>query len=134
MLSTFRFLFVLLKTVRNEYSATVSQLPFLYFLFRKGQNAGPSTAAQRYEDAMRFGSPAEKIREATRHTVRELFAFWILGFIVLMFALPTPPAAPIMPGYDFAIPSIFWPVLLVDTVLFAPAWLLYRLIRFAIAR
>lgn len=112
----------------------MSPIPFLYFLLRKGQQSGPSTASQRYEDAMRFGSPAEKLREASRKTVRELFAFWIIGFVVVMLVLPDTHPSPLMSGQDFVMPPILWTVLIVDSLFFAPAWLLYRLIRFAIAR
>ena len=113
------------QVVRSTVRLEMSPIPFLYFVFRKGQQAGPSTAAQRYEDAMRHGSPAEKIREASRRTVRELFAFWILAILPIMLLLESRQ----MPEDKAAL----WAILFA-AVLCLPCWLLYRLVRFAIGR
>jgi Na+/melibiose symporter-like transporter len=66
-----------------------------------------------------------RAKESTRHTVRELFATYILcvlGFILLL--------GQVQPGQDeasYALTGIVFSVFL-----FLPIWALYRLIRFAL--
>lgn len=77
---------------------------------------------------MQFGSAADRVRERSRRVLRELFAFWILGGATLGLCVGATDNIP----QSRALAEV---ALLVWVCgLFVPAWALYRLIRFAIAR
>ncbi len=100
-------------------------IPFLYFLFRKGQQAGPSRASLRYQEAMLYGTPAEKLRERFRRAIRELFAFWILPILPIMLYLEGP-----RKSEEQAVLQ----AILIAGIFCIPLWLFYRLVRFALGR
>jgi hypothetical protein len=104
-----------------------SPIGFLYFI-KKAMEAGPSKASLRYAEAMRSGTAAERLRERSRRIVRELLAFWILGTAAIGLCIGA------MENVRDTRAILEFLLLLWVCGLFIPAWTLYRLIRFAIAR
>jgi hypothetical protein len=95
----------------------------LLYLIKKAFQAGPSNASLRYDEAMRFGSPADRIRERLRKSVRWLIGSWILLTISAMLLLDHFQGGP--EDRNLLIGAVIALVALI------PCWFLYKLVRFA---
>lgn len=96
----------------------------LFYLIKKAFQAGPSSASLRYEEAMRYGDAADRVRERLRRTIRWFIGTWIVLSVVSMLLLDHFQGGPedrnILIGAAIA------------AVALLPCWLLYKVVRFAL--
>jgi hypothetical protein len=83
-----------------------------------------SRASILYEEAHRTGNTREQLREKLRRAVREILTFYIFSVIAALFYLDKPGVAE-----DNTIVS----ALLLAAIVGPICWLVYRVIRFALA-
>ncbi len=89
------------------------------------QNDKRSRASILYEEAHRSGTARDQLREKLRRALREIFTFYIFSVIAALFYVDKPGVAE-----DSTIIS----ALLLAAILGPVCWLVYRIVRFALAR
>lgn len=89
------------------------------------QNDKRSRASVLYEEAHLHGTTRDQLREKLRRAVREILAFYIFAALGLILYLDRPG----VPEDQTALPA-----LLLASIVGPACWLVYRMIRFALAR
>jgi|SRR5690348_10431708 len=100
---------------------------FIAALFARylGQGDKRSRAAILYEEARLHGTARDQFRERIRRAVRELLAFYIFGTLGLLLYLEKPGVSE---------DKFVFPAMLLAAVVSPSCWLVYRIIRFALAQ
>jgi hypothetical protein len=99
----------------------------LAFLLRWIPEAGKSRAQQLYEHAHAYGTPADRAREGLRKAVREILVACLLSFFGF-YALDSYQHRAYPSGDSMTLAI----VLCIPTALVL--WIVYRIVRFALAR
>jgi hypothetical protein len=90
-----------------------------------GQRDKRSHASILYEEAHLRGTPRDQLREKLRRAVREILALYVLGVVASILYLDKPG----VPEDQTVLPA-----LLLAAIIGPACWLVYRTIRFALAR
>jgi hypothetical protein len=90
-----------------------------------GQDDKRSRASILYEEAHQHGTARDQLREKVRRAVREILAFYVFSVVALIVYLDKP-------GVSES--EMVLPALLLAAVVGPACWLVYRIIRFALAR
>jgi hypothetical protein len=100
---------------------------FIAALFARflGQQDKRSRAAILYEEAHQHGTARDQFREKLRRAVREILAFYIFATVALVLYLGKP-----------GVPedNLVFNAMLLAVIVGPSSWLVYRVIRFALAR